>query len=80
MPGVVRDRRDADRRPLSHRRRPGGVADSSPARSGGRADGRGLAARFEPRRALALGFRAEATFDEIIRLHIDDELGGRTAA
>ena len=36
--------------------------------------------RFEPRRALALGFRAEASFDEIIRVHIEDELGGRTAA
>jgi D-erythronate 2-dehydrogenase len=36
--------------------------------------------RFEPRRALALGFRAEASFDEIIRVHIEDELGGRIAA
>jgi D-erythronate 2-dehydrogenase len=32
---------------------------------------------FEPQRALALGFTAEKTFDEIIRAHIDDELGGR---
>jgi nucleoside-diphosphate-sugar epimerase len=32
--------------------------------------------RFDPRRALALGFRAEASFDDIIRVHIDDELGG----
>jgi D-erythronate 2-dehydrogenase len=36
--------------------------------------------RFEPRRALALGFRAEASFDEIIRVHIEDELGGKIAA
>ncbi len=36
--------------------------------------------RFEPRRALALGFKAEASFDEIIRAHIDDELAGRIAA
>jgi len=36
--------------------------------------------RFEPRRALTLGFRAEASFDEIIRVHIEDELGGRIAA
>jgi nucleoside-diphosphate-sugar epimerase len=36
--------------------------------------------RFEPRRALALGFKAEASFDEIIRVHIDDELAGRIAA
>jgi nucleoside-diphosphate-sugar epimerase len=32
---------------------------------------------FSPERALALGFRAETSFDEIIRIHIDDELGGR---
>jgi D-erythronate 2-dehydrogenase len=36
--------------------------------------------RFDPRRALALGFRAEASFDDIIRVHIEDELGGRIAA
>ena len=32
--------------------------------------------RFDPRRAVALGFVAEASFDDIIRAHIDDELGG----
>jgi nucleoside-diphosphate-sugar epimerase len=32
---------------------------------------------FEPARALALGFRAETSFDEIIRVHIEDELGSR---
>jgi nucleoside-diphosphate-sugar epimerase len=31
---------------------------------------------FDPKRALALGFRAEDSFDEIIRVHIQDELGG----
>ncbi|MBV8744330.1 MAG: SDR family oxidoreductase [Xanthobacteraceae bacterium] len=36
--------------------------------------------RFDARRAIALGFRAEDSFDEIIRAHIDDELGGRVAA
>jgi D-erythronate 2-dehydrogenase len=35
--------------------------------------------RFDPRRALALGFKAETSFDEIIRVHIEDELGGRIA-
>jgi len=34
---------------------------------------------FDARRATALGFRAETTFDEIIRAHIEDELGGRIA-
>jgi len=37
----------------------------------------GWPSRFDPRRALALGFRGEASFDEIIRVHIEDELGGR---
>ena len=33
---------------------------------------------FDPARAVALGFRAETSFDEIIRAHVDDELGGMT--
>jgi nucleoside-diphosphate-sugar epimerase len=40
----------------------------------------GWPSRFDPARALALGFRAEASFDEIIRVHIADELGGKIAA
>jgi D-erythronate 2-dehydrogenase len=40
----------------------------------------GWPSRFDARRALALGFKAEASFDEIVRVHIDDELGGRIAA
>src|ERR1700676_3039023 len=39
----------------------------------------GWPSRFDPRRALALGFRAEASFDDIIRVHIEDELGGKIA-
>jgi D-erythronate 2-dehydrogenase len=36
---------------------------------------------FEPRRALELGFTtAEKTFDDIIRIHVDDELGGKFVA
>jgi D-erythronate 2-dehydrogenase len=31
---------------------------------------------FDASRALSLGFRADASFDEILRIHIDDELGG----
>lgn len=31
---------------------------------------------FDPQRAVALGFKAESSFDEIIRIHIEDELGG----
>src|SRR5262252_5342200 len=34
---------------------------------------------FDARRATALGFRAETSFDDIIRAHIEDELGGRVA-
>lgn len=29
---------------------------------------------FDARRAAALGFRADASFEEIIRIHIEDEL------
>ena len=35
---------------------------------------------FEASRALALGFRADASFEDIVRAHIEDELGGRVAA
>jgi len=36
---------------------------------------------FDPRRSLELGFTtSEKTFDDIIRIHIDDELGGKFAA
>jgi hypothetical protein len=40
----------------------------------------GWSERIEARRALALGFRAESSFDEIIKIHIDDELAGRISA
>ncbi len=32
---------------------------------------------FDPQRALSLGFKAESAFDDIIRIHIEDELGGK---
>ncbi|MCB1488309.1 MAG: SDR family oxidoreductase, partial [Bauldia sp.] len=35
---------------------------------------------FAPERAVALGFRAETSFDDIIRAHIEDELGGEFVA
>ena len=35
---------------------------------------------FEARRASGLGFASESSFDEIIRIHIEDELGGRIGA
>jgi D-erythronate 2-dehydrogenase len=35
---------------------------------------------IEGTRARELGFRAEASFDEIIKVHIEDELGGKIAA
>jgi D-erythronate 2-dehydrogenase len=31
---------------------------------------------FDPQRALSLGFSTETSFDDIIRIHIEDELGG----
>jgi hypothetical protein len=33
--------------------------------------------RFDAKRAQGLGFKAETSFDEIVRIHIEDELGGR---
>jgi len=35
---------------------------------------------FDPQRALALGFQAERSFDEIIAVHVEDELGGVIAS
>jgi nucleoside-diphosphate-sugar epimerase len=32
--------------------------------------------RFDPRRAIELGFRAETTFEEIIHVHIEEDRGG----
>jgi len=39
----------------------------------------GWPSRFDARRAAALGFKVEATFDDIIRVHIDEDLGGKIA-
>jgi nucleoside-diphosphate-sugar epimerase len=33
--------------------------------------------KFAAKRALELGFQADQSFEEIIRIHIEDELGGR---
>lgn len=35
---------------------------------------------FDPQRGLSLGFKAENSFDDIIRVHIADELGGKISA
>jgi nucleoside-diphosphate-sugar epimerase len=35
---------------------------------------------FDPKRGLSLGFKAENSFDDIIRVHIADELGGKISA
>jgi len=39
----------------------------------------GWPSRFDARRAVALGFRGESSFDDIVRIHIEDELGGKIA-
>ncbi len=39
----------------------------------------GWPTQFDAKRATALGFKAEQTFDEILKVHIDDELGGKIA-
>jgi nucleoside-diphosphate-sugar epimerase len=40
----------------------------------------GWPTRFDAKRARALGFKVEDSFDEIIKVHIRDELGGKVAA
>jgi D-erythronate 2-dehydrogenase len=40
----------------------------------------GWPTRFDAKRARALGFKVEDTFDEIIKVHVRDELGGKIAA
>lgn len=37
----------------------------------------GWSERIDAKRARALGFKVEATFDDIVRAHIEDELGGK---
>ena len=39
----------------------------------------GWPSRFAARRAQELGFKADASFEEIVRIHIEDELGGKIA-
>jgi D-erythronate 2-dehydrogenase len=39
----------------------------------------GWARELDPSRAVSLGFKAESSFDEIIRAHVEDELGGKIA-
>ena len=34
---------------------------------------------FDTKRSISLGFKADASFEEIIRIHIEDELGGKIA-
>jgi len=39
----------------------------------------GWSQRFNAKRAAELGFRAETSFEEIVRAHVEDELGGKVA-
>src|SRR6185312_1925934 len=40
----------------------------------------GWSERIDAKRAAALGFKAETSFDDIVRAHIEDELGGKVAS
>ena len=40
----------------------------------------GWSERINAERAKALGFKAETTFDDIVKAHIEDELGGKIPA
>ena len=35
--------------------------------------------KFSAKRAIELGFKPDESFEQIIRIHIEDELGGRIA-
>ena len=77
MPGVSVTVAEQIEALASRRRRRGRPPDPPRARRDGRADRRRLAARASTRSGRdALGFRAEADFEEIIRVHVEDELGG----
>jgi nucleoside-diphosphate-sugar epimerase len=39
----------------------------------------GWPSRFAAKRALSLGFKPDDSFEDIVRIHIEDELGGRVA-
>jgi nucleoside-diphosphate-sugar epimerase len=39
----------------------------------------GWPSRFDARRSVALGFKVESSFEDIIHAHIDDDLGGKIA-
>ena len=71
--------RRANRGAPARRRREGGGAHQPGAGPGIIKIVSGWARDFDPKRALSLGFKAETSFDEIIRVHIDDELGGKIA-
>ncbi len=36
--------------------------------------------RFDAKRAIALGFKGDTSFEDIVRIHIEDELGGKAIA
>ena len=40
----------------------------------------GWPTRFDAKRARAFGFKVEDSFEDIIKVHINDELGGKIAA
>ena len=73
--------RRADRGAAPRRRREGGGAHQARAGRRDHEDRRRAGRRGSmPSARSALGFKVEETFDEIIRAHIDDELGGKIAA
>ena len=76
------DRRRANRGAQAGGRRQGGGADQARAGSVHHGHRRWLAAQFRGRSGrVKLGFTtAEKTFDDIIRIHIEDELGGKFVA
>ena len=71
------DRGRADRGVASRRGRGGRSAHPPRARRDDHADRRGLAAQFRHAARPRARVPAETDFEEIIRIHVEDELGGR---
>ena len=69
-------RSPSNRGAAPHCRRPGHGAHPPRARSLVARIVEGWPQRIEARRARELGFKAEGSFDEIVRIHIDEDRGG----
>ena len=80
MPGLSVHRRRADRGAAQGRRRQGRGAHPARARPAIIGIVAGWPRNFDTERALEARLQGREDFEEIIRVHIEDELGGKIAA